>query len=61
MHSSDDQTIVSVWECGLIPAVPKYQVGVLIVVTSSIDIVCNRINQVGEDMVGFEGYTLYAG
>lgn len=53
--------MVSVWEGGLIPAVPKYQVGVLIVVTSCIDIVCNRINQVGEDMVGFEGYTLYAG
>ncbi len=46
---------------GGIQVVSGCQVEKLIGVTSSIVFVCIRINQVGEDTVGFEGYTLYAG
>ena len=46
---------------GGIQVVSGCQVEKLIGVTSSIVFVCIRIDQVGEDTAGFEGYTLYAG
>ena len=46
---------------GLIQVVSGCKIENLIGVTSSIVFVCIRIDQVGEDTAGFEGYTLYAG